>query len=195
MAEEMPEIKLSEYYEHLTTSTNKLNEFIRQISDTSSIFTVVDLEIELITLKHIVDKIIHTVIADLKLNSIELTMDIPKHIKVEANRDFLDSIVLNLLTNAIKYRSTERKPTILLSAKTEKEFIKLSVTDNGLGIDLDKYKYKLFGMFKTFHKHEEARGLGLFMIKNQIEAMGGKIEVESEVNKGSTFNVYLPRVA
>lgn len=66
----------------------------------------------------------------------------------------------------------------------------LSVMDNGLGIDLSKHKNSLFGMYKTFHKHQNSRGIGLFITKNQIEAMGGSIEVFSEVDKGTTFKIY-----
>ena len=66
----------------------------------------------------------------------------------------------------------------------------LSISDNGLGIDLKKHKNSLFGMYKTFHKNQNARGIGLFITKNQVEAMGGKIEVSSELNKGTTFKVY-----
>ena len=66
----------------------------------------------------------------------------------------------------------------------------LSISDNGLGIDLKKHKNALFGMYKTFHKNQNARGIGLFITKNQVEAMGGKIEVSSELNKGTTFKIY-----
>lgn len=62
--------------------------------------------------------------------------------------------------------------------------------DNGLGIDLKIYGDKVFGMYKTFHKHDDARGVGLFITKNQIESMFGKIEIESEVNVGTTFKIY-----
>ncbi len=65
----------------------------------------------------------------------------------------------------------------------------LSISDNGLGIDLKKYGDSLFGMYKTFHKHEEARGLGLHITKNQIESMKGTVSVESEVGVGSTFKI------
>ena len=65
----------------------------------------------------------------------------------------------------------------------------LNVMDNGLGIDLDKYGKKLFGMYKTFHRNKDARGIGLFITKNQVESMGGKISVVSEVNVGTTFTV------
>lgn len=59
-----------------------------------------------------------------------------------------------------------------------------------MGIDLNRYGGKIFGMYKTFHNNKDARGLGLYIIKNQVEAMGGNITVNSEVNKGATFNVY-----
>ncbi|MBT8312250.1 MAG: ATP-binding protein, partial [Flavobacteriaceae bacterium] len=70
------------------------------------------------------------------------------------------------------------------------DYTVLKITDNGLGIDLDKYGEKLYGMYKTFHDKPDARGIGLYITKNQIEAMNGKIAVESEVGKGTTFNIY-----
>ena len=74
----------------------------------------------------------------------------------------------------------------------KKNIIKIDFKDNGMGIDLNKYGEKLFGMYKTFHQHEDSRGLGLFIIRNQIESMGGYIDVESELNIGTTFKIYLP---
>jgi signal transduction histidine kinase len=77
-----------------------------------------------------------------------------------------------------------------ITGGTQGEYAFLRFMDNGLGIDLDRYGSKLFGMYKTFHNLPEARGIGLFISKNQIEAMGGKIEVESEVNVGTTFTTF-----
>ncbi len=104
---------------------------------------------------------------------------------------YLDSILLNFLTNAIKYSAETRPPLIEFSAKTEGHFIELCIKDNGLGIDLRKNGDKLFGMYKTFHKNKDSRGIGLFITKNQIEVMGGKVRVESEVDAGTTFKIYL----
>ncbi len=77
------------------------------------------------------------------------------------------------------------------SIAKKKNFIILTIEDNGLGIDLARHRHKLFGMYKTFHRHKDSRGIGLFITKNQIEAMGGKVEVESMVGKGTKFKVYL----
>jgi signal transduction histidine kinase len=67
----------------------------------------------------------------------------------------------------------------------------LQVSDNGLGIDLSQYENRLFNMYETFHGNSDARGIGLFITRNQVEAMGGKIEVESKVNNGTVFKILL----
>ncbi len=103
---------------------------------------------------------------------------------------YLDSIFLNLFTNAIKYRSTDRNSYAIVSAKVTNDYVAVSFKDNGIGIDLQKNGSKLFGMYKTFHNNPDARGVGLFITKNQIESMGGKIEAESTPNIGTTFTVY-----
>lgn len=113
-------------------------------------------------------------------------------IKLCINPAYLDSIILNLLTNAIKYRHPGRIPLIELNAEITETELAIKVSDNGLGLDLKKYGKDLFGMYKTFHGNADAKGIGLFITKFQVEATGGHIEVESDVNKGSTFTVYFP---
>ena len=109
---------------------------------------------------------------------------------IRYNKIYMESIFQNLIGNALKYKSPERVPEIEITSKLENGKIVLSFKDNGLGIDLEKHGHKIFGLNKVFHNHPEAKGIGLFMTKTQIEAMGGKITVTSKVNEGSTFNVY-----
>jgi signal transduction histidine kinase len=104
---------------------------------------------------------------------------------------YLESILMNLLSNALKYRHPDRIPEISLKSTVENERVVLIVTDNGLGIDLKRYGHHIFKLRKTFHKHPESRGIGLFMIKSQIEALGGEISISSEPNIGTTFVVKL----
>ncbi len=99
------------------------------------------------------------------------------------------SIVQNLVSNALKYKSDEPLEIVIKSSTTESGYTCLSVIDNGIGIDLNRHGNKLFGMYQRFHENKEGKGLGLYIIKSQIEALGGYIEVESEVGKGTTFNV------
>jgi PAS domain S-box-containing protein len=117
------------------------------------------------------------------------TIEVPETLDVKAIPAYLDSIFLNLFTNSIKYSSPERDLDLKISASKIDDTILVTFSDNGLGIDLDKYGDKLFGMYKTFHKHKDAKGIGLFITKNQIEAMNGKIEVESNVGIGTTFKL------
>jgi sensor histidine kinase regulating citrate/malate metabolism len=80
---------------------------------------------------------------------------------------------------------------VLSAENSGKAFVRLNVEDNGIGIDLERQGRKIFGMYKTFHHHPDARGVGLFLTKNQVEAMGGRIEVKSKVDDGSIFSVFL----
>lgn len=107
------------------------------------------------------------------------------------SRIYLESIFHNLISNAIKYRAADRIPDITIRTERKNNAVFLHVSDNGLGIDLSKNGHKIFGMHQIFHNHPEAKGIGLFMTKTQIESMGGKIAVVSEVNVGSTFTVML----
>lgn len=102
---------------------------------------------------------------------------------------YLESVMLNLLSNALKYRHPDRKPQIDVRTFAHEGRQYLEVTDNGAGIDLAKHGAKLFGMYKTFHRNPDAKGIGLFLTKNQVEALGGTIHVSSEPGVGSTFTI------
>src|SRR5690606_20168153 len=106
---------------------------------------------------------------------------------------YAESILHNFISNALKYRSTERQPKVEVRSWEEGEDIFLSVSDNGLGMDLKRVVDKLFGLYKTFHFHKQAKGMGLYLTKMQVEALGGDISVQSELGNGSTFTVCLPK--
>lgn len=107
-------------------------------------------------------------------------------------KTYLQSILYNLVSNAIKYCAPDRKPVIRISCTKEGTNTIISVADNGNGIDLPKFETQLFGLYKRFDFSKEGRGLGLHMTKTQVEALGGEIKVESEVGKGTTFMIILP---
>jgi signal transduction histidine kinase len=102
----------------------------------------------------------------------------------------MESILLNFTSNALKYRNPNVPLVITIESDVEAGKPILKVSDNGLGIDLAKHGEQLFGMYKTFHGNPTARGIGLFMTKNQVESLGGKISVESEPNKGTAFKIH-----
>lgn len=102
---------------------------------------------------------------------------------------FLESLIYNLLSNALKYMSPDRIPDILVRTYMQNGRVVLSVKDNGLGIDLVKYGHKIFKLNQVFHKRADSKGVGLYITKAQIESFGGKIEVKSRENEGSEFIV------
>lgn len=112
-------------------------------------------------------------------------------ITFNSNKVYLESIMLNLITNAIKYRDPMRPLTINIASRVDGGYVVLDFADNGLGIDLKRYGDRIFGLYQKFHSNDNSRGMGLFIVNSQVRAMGGKIEVQSEVNKGTHFQVYL----
>ncbi|GAB3299919.1 PAS domain-containing protein [Hymenobacter tenuis] len=107
-------------------------------------------------------------------------------------RPNLQSILFNLLGNALKYAVPERPPHIQVTATTKENWLLLSIQDNGLGIDLDRYGQQLFQMFRRFHYHVEGSGMGLYLVNRIVQQSGGRLEVESEVGRGTLFRVHLP---
>lgn len=119
-----------------------------------------------------------------------ITVNFSKAPTIRSVKPYLESILQNLLSNAIKYRHPNRTPVITLSTEPVEDYICLTVTDNGLGIDMELFKGKIFNLYQRFHNHVEGKGLGLYLIKTQILALGGRIELESRVDEGTTFKVY-----
>ncbi|NQY67485.1 MAG: GHKL domain-containing protein [Flavobacteriales bacterium] len=104
----------------------------------------------------------------------------------------LNSIMQNLIDNALKYKHDKRNPEIKIKSLLVDNFVVVTVSDNGLGIDLERHKNKMFSMFSRFHDHTEGSGIGLAIVKNTLDSNGGRIEVESEVNVGTTFKLFFP---
>jgi signal transduction histidine kinase len=118
-----------------------------------------------------------------------LKIDFENVTVVNVNKTYIESILLNLLTNSIKYRSESRTLKITITATQLNDSITLVFKDNGIGIDLERNRDKIFGLYQRFHDYPDSKGLGLYLVKSQVEAMGGNISIDSEVNKGTTFTL------
>ncbi|GER60405.1 hypothetical protein ULMA_25130 [Patiriisocius marinus] len=186
-----PELTQLETFPLLKDAVGQLDETVQNLNEVAVLNTKTELNLENLDLSSYVTKAISNINSVILDDSVSIINKVDDSFIVSAIPAYVDSIILNFLTNAIKYQSAHRYPVVTINAKRKDKFIVLSVEDNGMGIDLNTHGEKLFGMYKTFHKHKDARGLGLFITKNQIEAMGGRVEVLSEVEKGTTFNIYL----
>ncbi len=109
-------------------------------------------------------------------------------------RDHLKSIISNLLSNAIRYRHPDRPLKIMLTTWKKNGQIFMQCEDNGLGIDLAQHGHTLFHLYKTFHGHPEGKGIGLFLIRHQLESMDGESNVESTPGEGTTFTVRFGKI-
>ncbi len=127
-----------------------------------------------------------------KEKDISFQVDVPKDLTIKVLPAYLQSILHNLITNAMKYGVTPEKRNIFIKAEKVEELVLLSVADEGVGIDMKRYGEKLFRLGSRFHAGmDSGHGMGLYITKQQIEAIGGRVEVESTVNKGTKFKVYL----
>ena len=189
--EETDEHRKKELIDFLMTNANSLQETVHNLNEVLQIQTNQKQQVKNINLCHEVEKALFTLKDLISENDALVHVDIPNDLYIEYTSEYIESVLFNFLTNAIKYRHSIRNPVINISTQKTEKYIILQIEDNGIGIDLKLHGQKLFGMYKTFHANKDARGLGLFITKNQIEAMSGKIEVESEVDKGTIFKVFI----
>jgi chemotaxis family two-component system sensor kinase Cph1 len=185
-------------------NTNEINSLIERVhaSTTKAKATIVSLtnvvklqsnpyqDVQKVDIREIIKEILFENEMLVRANKaiVTFTLNIEE---IEYSRQALKSILYNLIINAIKYKSPDRNPRIEVCS-TYNSFtkrIEITVKDNGLGIDLNLYRDKIFNLFKRFHEHIEGSGIGLYIIHRLIESKGGNIEVESTVNAGSTFKV------
>lgn len=177
---------LKECMTHLKTNSIELSETISNLKDLVEIQSNLKPTKVPLNLSYYLNKVLNTLSEELIKHDVDIFIKIPKNTTVDFNPAYLESILLNFTTNAIKYSKPEINPRIEYHFSEDNE---LTIKDNGLGIDLKKHGNSLFGMYKTFHKHPNSRGIGLFISKNQIESMGGSITVESTVGEGSNFKI------
>lgn len=193
MKYEEPEATQNSFFPLIGDAVNSLSETVANLNEVAILNTQINKELTELSLHTILEKAIGNVKGTILETNAIVNNNVPKDLKIKTVPAYIDSIVLNFFTNALKYRKEDVAPIITLESKISEdgEFVILDIEDNGIGIDLERHGKKLFGMYKTFHKHKDSRGLGLFITKNQIEAIGGHIEVKSKINIGTTFSLYL----
>ncbi|SHK80574.1 PAS domain S-box-containing protein [Maribacter aquivivus] len=180
----------NKYMNMLFSASDNLSETIKGLREIVAVKSSINEEKKLLSLNESLFVVEQNVAGLLKETYGKIINEIPETTQVKALPAYLNSILTNCITNSIKYRSPDKKPIIILSIEESKNYTILSVEDNGLGIDLEKYGNQLFGLYKTFHRNKDSRGIGLYITKNQMEAMNGNITVESKPNEGTTFRFH-----
>ena len=179
-----------ECIEKLHKVSFSLNETITNLDEVVKAQTPLFNSKSAILFKDVFDSVIAVLAPDIKNANAIIEDDFTQCKEINYVHAYLESIMLNLLSNAIKYANPMRKPYIKIKTFCSAEGqCYMEVSDNGQGIDLEKFGTKIFGLYNVFHTHPDAKGIGLYITKNQIESLDGSISVKSEPEKGSTFLV------
>jgi signal transduction histidine kinase len=178
----------------MTQSTQDLDQILMDLTEILSIQKMNAQLMDKIRLDNLLDKIRVTLAEDIQLTKANILADFSKAERVTTIPSYMESILYNLISNAIKYRHPGRRPTISIQSQDRGEFVQIDISDNGLGIDVETNKENLFSLYKRFHFHVEGRGLGLYLVKSQLAAMGGKIELRSKEGEGTAFSIWIKNI-
>lgn len=182
-----------ELFDHLKTISGALTDTIVDLNDIISIKskTNIDQINGQINIYSCANKIIKSLELESQQKNITIHNAIREVDNIKTNVSYFESILHNLISNGIKYSHPDRKSKIMLQTMHTNTELKILISDNGIGIDLEKHKNQLFEMYQTFHgtNREDSRGIGLYITKTQVEALGGQIELSSTPNEGSTFTL------
>jgi signal transduction histidine kinase len=169
--------------------TNHLNEVFNELVESIQIKRDTEIQSEKIILKDCLDNILTGFVSEIETYKADIQINFNDVHVIHNSRKYMESIFTNLISNTLKYKSPDRKPVVQIKFEKINGSIIFSVSDNGLGIDLTRHQDNLFKIRKTFHKHKDAKGFGLYLVKTQVEAIGGKIWATSIPNIGSSFFV------
>ena len=175
-------------FEKTDLSIHQLNQTLEDLNEILSARFKSDKN-EDIAFETVLIEVIHSISEEIENTGAKITYDFDAASRIFYSRKALHSIFLNLVTNAIKYAKPGTNPSIFISTNMDKEHIFLQARDEGIGIDLEKHGKKIFGLYQRFHNVSSGKGLGLYIIKNQVEAQNGSISVDSEEGEGATFTI------
>lgn len=171
-------------------SLNRINATISDLAEIVKVQKNINAQRVEVNLQDLVEEVNLSIQDMIMASGAEIQTDFTEIPILRYSHVNLKSIFYNLISNAIKYRAAGIKPIISLKTALHGEYIQLEVKDNGMGIDMNKHGGKIFQMFKRFHNHVPGSGLGLYIINRIMQKNGGYIEVKSQVNEGTTFNLY-----
>ncbi|PKQ46445.1 PAS domain-containing protein [Confluentibacter flavum] len=178
-----------EFLKGLFESVSGLDIIIKDINSILQLKHKVTEKNELISFSNLVNDIVNSLGLHIDKHNVHINSDFSAVDEILSLKVYMHSIFYNLISNSIKYSKPHEPTHIEIKSYFENGRITLTFNDNGLGIDMKKHGDKVFGLYKRFHSHVEGKGIGLFMVKTQVEALEGKITVSSVLNKGTEFTI------
>lgn len=181
----------TEIFSHIKTISESLSATMGHLDEIVRIQSEITRERKLLDFETIFNNVASALHTNIDRTNATIKTDFSDCPQVDYIPAYLESILQNLLTNAIKYKHPDRNPVVSITTQKAGNDVYLVFEDNGVGIDMQRHGDQLFGMYKTFHQNSDSKGIGLFITRNQVEALGGSIKVESAVNVGTKFTVKL----
>jgi len=174
----------------MTEITTNLNKTISHLNELVRVNTTNQDHKKVINFQEIYDRVRCTLSNKIQETNADIFVDFTEFPEIEFISSYLESIFQNLLSNSLKYKHPDRNPNIqICTYLDENDKGCLLIKDNGVGIDLETFGDRVFNMYQTFHNNSNATGIGLYMTRNQVEALDGTITVESEPNKYTAFTI------
>lgn len=181
--------ELKEIINGFSKSTNQLNETINDLVNVIIIKDSPSIQKEDIIIKEVFENVFSQLSFLISIKKPIIKIDFHDSEIINLNKSYIESILLNLMTNSLRYLDPKRQLKITVSSKKTDIETVILFKDNGIGIDMERNKDKIFGLYQRFHDYPDSKGLGLYLVKSQVESMGGKISVESQVGIGTTFTI------
>ena len=180
---------------HIKDSSERIDEILRDLNSILAIREEINQSMEDESLLLVLNEVKSDLKLEIEESNAQINANFSAIDRIHSVHSFLHSIFYNLISNSIKYRDKSKPCVINIRSEYENNTVTLKFSDNGIGIDMKKYKDKVFGLYKRFHKEvAEGTGVGLHLIKEQIETLGGTIKLESEPGVGTTFTIELNEI-
>ncbi len=174
----------------LTVISKNLNHTISDLNEVVAISNVNLDTTKAVKFQSVYERVCHTLKKEIIGAGADIFVDFTEFAEVNHIESYLESIMQNLLSNALKYKHPDRNPNIQICTYiNDDEKGCLLIKDNGVGIDLEVFGDRVFNMYQTFHNNSNATGVGLYMTRNQIESLGGTIKIESIPDRYTTFTI------
>lgn len=176
-----------EFIEMLKSATENLKDTLNNYVDNLSRKNVLSAYVEELDLNEHLNIVLNSLSSLIESSKANINANFGELRTIRFNKAYLESIFLNLITNAIKYVRPGHIPAITIYAKQQNGIKQLIFADEGMGFDMDKVKDKIFGLNQKFHDHTDSKGIGLYLVYNHVTSLGGHIAIESQVNAGTRF--------
>lgn len=184
---------LAKILDGIKTAARNFDETVKDLAKVLDIKENTPIAKEEIALQSCLEKVLKTFHPVITNNGISIDFDFSEAPTVSFNSAFLENIFSNLLSNSIKYSSKSKTPNVSIKSSFTDNHLVITFSDNGVGMDLNLCREKLFGLYQRFHPNTEGKGMGLFLVKSQLEALNGRIQVESEPDNGAIFTLFFER--